>query len=111
MEQLFASGHIADLILLLMAAEYLFLRLYLRRAGQCFKSLGLGGYLLSGAFLLLALRAALTDMGWPWTALFLAAAFAVHLADLHGRLTRSGFAIAPERPGRSAPKETSPSCP
>ena len=38
--------------------------------------------LLPGALMLLALRAALTGMAWPWIALALMASFPAHLADL-----------------------------
>lgn len=83
MEQLFASGRIIDLILVLMGAEYIALWLYL---GRGVAGLGLAGYLASGAFLLLALRVALTGGGWMWIAALLGAAFAVHLLDLRRRL-------------------------
>ncbi|MGF1620499.1 MAG: hypothetical protein ACFCUR_07790 [Rhodomicrobiaceae bacterium] len=83
MEQLFTSGRVVDLILALMIAEYIALWLYL---GRSVVALRLAGYLASGAFLLLALRVALTDGGWIWIALFLAAAFTVHLLDLRRRL-------------------------
>ncbi len=87
MEQLFASGRVVDVILALMLAEYFGLRLYMHRKGGI-GSLGLEGYLLSGAFLLLALRVSLTGGPWVWIAGLLAAAFAVHLIDLRGRLAR-----------------------
>jgi len=83
MEQLFASGRIIDLILVLMVLEYIGLWLYL---GRSVAELGLMGYLLSGAFLLLALRVALADGGWMWIGAFLGAAFIVHLVDLRRRL-------------------------
>lgn len=75
MEQLFTSGRVVDLILLLMLAEYLALRLILARAEA-------GLFLLSGAFLLIALRVALS--GGPWLAIAgaLTAAGAAHLLDL-----------------------------
>jgi hypothetical protein len=41
--------------------------------------------LLPGALMLLALRASLTGVAWPWIALALAASFPVHLADLARR--------------------------
>ncbi len=88
MEQLFASGRIVDLILALMLAEYLALRLYAGRSGLSLSALGLAGYLLSGACLLLALRVALSGGGWIWVAAFLAASFIVHLIDLRRRLVR-----------------------
>lgn len=86
MEQLFASGRIVDAILVLMLAEYLGLRWYLARRGRRGTLPGLEGYLLSGAFLLIALRVALTGGEWLWIAAFLLAAFVVHLIDLRRRL-------------------------
>lgn len=41
--------------------------------------------LLPGALMLLALRAALVGLAWPWIALALAASFPAHLADLARR--------------------------
>jgi hypothetical protein len=86
MDQLFASGRIVDLILALMLAEYFGLRLYLARSGRSIASLGLATFLLSGAFLVLALRVALTGGDWIWISFFLIAAFIVHLLDLRRRL-------------------------
>lgn len=87
MEQLFASGHIVDLILLIMLAEYLGLRALLPRFGAATALSGVGLYLLSGAFLLLALRFALTGGSWIWIGACLAAAGAWHVLDLHRRLS------------------------
>ncbi len=95
MEQLFSSGQIVDLILLLMLAEYAGLRFLVRRRGGRMAALGLGGYLLSGAFLLIALRAALTGAAWIWIAAPLLAAFVVHLVDLRGRLAAQGISFKP----------------
>lgn len=85
MEHLFETGHIIDLILVLVAAEYLALRFYF---GSKISELGLEGYLLSGALLLVALRAALAESSWMWVAAPLTGAFVVHLIDLHRRLTK-----------------------
>jgi hypothetical protein len=41
--------------------------------------------LLPGAFLLLALRAALADAAWPWVPAALTAALVAHLIDLASR--------------------------
>lgn len=84
MEQLFASGSIVDLILLIMLAEYLALRLILPAADLS----GIALYLLSGGLLLLALRIALTGGAWPWIGACLAAAGACHLLDLRRRFAR-----------------------
>jgi hypothetical protein len=88
MEQLFASGHVVDIILALMLAEYLALRVYLARTGRGISSLGLATFLLSGALLVLALRVALTGGDWRGISIFLVAAFVVHLLDLRARLAR-----------------------
>ncbi len=85
MAELFASGHIVDIILALILAEYAALRIWLRGRSA---ALGFEGTLLSGAFLLLALRAALADDEWIWVAFALACALAVHLFDLYRRLTK-----------------------
>jgi hypothetical protein len=85
MEQLFTSGRIVDLILLLMLAEYLGLRLVLARGAAGADLQGVALYLLSGAFLLLALRLALTGGSWVWIGCCLAAAGAWHLLDLRRR--------------------------
>jgi hypothetical protein len=82
MEQLFASGRIIDVILLIMLAEYLTLRLFLARSPAL---TGITLYLLSGASLLLALRMALTGGSWMWIACCLAAAGAWHALDLRRR--------------------------
>lgn len=79
MEELFASGRIVDLILAIMLAEYLVLRLTLG-GGDALRGAAL--YLLSGAFLLLALRIALTGGSWIWIGACLAAAGAWHALDL-----------------------------
>lgn len=87
MEQLFASGRVIDLILLIMLAEYLTLRLCLGRGHHGSALSGVALHLLSGAFLLLALRMALTGGSWIWIACCLAAAGAWHALDLRRRFT------------------------
>jgi hypothetical protein len=59
----------------------------LRRTGRAAPD-GVLPYLASGAALLLALRAALTDADWRWMALALLAAFVTHLIDLYQRWPR-----------------------
>lgn len=83
MAWLFASGHVVDLILLVIAAEAAVLLGLRRRTGGGVP--GLAAFLLSGACLLLALRVALTDGWWGWTGFWLAAAGAAHVLDLRGR--------------------------
>ena len=88
MQELFASGHVVDLILVLMVAEALVLGLYHRRTGRGLAPGVLVTVLLAGGFLMLALRAALVGAGWPWIALFLGLGLVAHLADLVGRWRR-----------------------
>lgn len=77
----FASGHAADLVLVVLAVE----ALLLLRAGRPVIDVAL--LLLPGACMMLSLRAALVGATWPWIALPLAASFPVHLADLVRRGT------------------------
>ncbi|NBB81864.1 MAG: hypothetical protein GVY28_00495 [Alphaproteobacteria bacterium] len=88
MTELFASGRIVEAILVLVVLEAVGL-IALRR----FRGLGppLAPTLinlLSGAALLLALRAALVGSGWVWVALWLLAGLAAHLGDLALRWQR-----------------------
>jgi len=81
----FASGHVVDALLLLMAAEAAAVAWIWRRRGR-----PVAPYLrtlAAGVFLLLALRVALTGGDWPWIALALAAGGIAHAADLRGRWT------------------------
>jgi hypothetical protein len=88
MSQLLASGGIVDLILALVAAEALLLAGWRRWTGRGLPLGALLGNLLAGACLLLAVRTALTDAPWPWTAAWLGAALAAHLWDLSQRWPR-----------------------
>lgn len=74
---LFAQGHAVDLILVILLIEAVWL---LRWRG--WPALTVALRLLPGACMVLAVRAALTGMGWPWIALTLAASFPLHLADV-----------------------------
>lgn len=76
---LFASGHAADLVLAVVAAELAWL---VRRGWRATDALL---RLAPGALMLVALRGALTGLDWPWIALPLALSFPVHLADLARR--------------------------
>lgn len=76
---LFASGHMVDLVLAVLAAEFVWLVLRGNRALDV--GLGLGAAVL----MMLALRAALTGAAWPWIALPLVLSFPLHLADLGRR--------------------------
>ena len=77
MPWLFASGIAADIILVVIAVEALWLRLrerWLLIAIMC--------RVMPGAMMMLALRAALTGQGWMWIAVPLTLSFPFHLADL-----------------------------
>lgn len=88
MTDLFESGRIVDLILILMALEALVLCVL--ALGSRFR-LPLAGLLLNlaaGACLLLALRAVLTDSGWWLAGAWLSGALAAHISDVVLRLRR-----------------------
>ncbi len=73
---LFTRGHAADLILLVMLAEWVVLRV----RGWPIATATVR--LLPGACLVVALRLALTGADWRWVALATAASLPPHLADL-----------------------------
>lgn len=75
----FASGHAADLILIVLAAEFAWL--VMRGRKPCDVALALG----PAVFIILALRGALTGAPWPMIALPLLLSFPVHIADLMRR--------------------------
>jgi hypothetical protein len=88
MAEFFASGRVADLILLMLVLEGAALALYRRQTG---KGVALGAilpFLLAGAAFALSLRAALTGAGWPLVALPLVGAFGAHLWDIAARWRR-----------------------
>ena len=77
---LFARGHAADVVLIVIALEGVWL---VRRkqwsAGDA------ACRLMPGALMMLGMRAALTGTAWPLVALPIALSFPVHLADLRRR--------------------------
>jgi hypothetical protein len=79
---LFASGHAVDIVLAVVALEFL---LGVFVLGRHRAKLDLLFALAPGFLLLLALRAALTGAGAGWVAAFLAASFPIHLIDLARR--------------------------
>jgi hypothetical protein len=83
--QLFANGHIVDLILGLMVVEALALIVYQRWTGRGIAPLDLLSNLLAGLCLLLALRAALVGAAWGWIAAWLSVALVAHLIDVQRR--------------------------
>ncbi len=88
MAELFASGHVVDLIIAFMVVEAVVLLVWRRRSGGGIAPGPLVASLLAGFFLLLALRGALTGATWTVMAGWLLAALVAHLADLIGRSTR-----------------------
>ncbi len=86
MEALFEAGLAIDLILGLVALEGAALLAYKRQTGRGPSMPALLATLAAGAFLMLALRAALTGAGWPWVAAWLLGGLIAHLFDLAIRL-------------------------
>jgi hypothetical protein len=84
----FANGRAVDVVLLLVLVEAAGLAAYFRQSGRGIAFGDLAGTLLAGAFLLLALRAALTGSTWEWIAGFLLLGLAAHLFDLARRWRR-----------------------
>jgi len=79
---------LADLVLIVVAFEAAVLWGYRRTTGRGLGSLAILRLLLPGAFLVLALRAALLDAGWVWIGLWLALGGLAHAVDLAYRLRR-----------------------
>ncbi|RZJ23595.1 MAG: hypothetical protein EOO54_10720 [Haliea sp.] len=88
MEHLVAGTRLADLVILLTVLEAFVLVLYRWSTAR-----GLAPHefllnMVSGLCLMLALRSALADQGWPWQAGWLLAAGLAHWADLWRRWLR-----------------------
>jgi hypothetical protein len=88
MAELFASGHLVDLILFLTVIEAACLIVYWRSRGRGVTPLDLLPNLFAGAFLLLALRLALSGASWQLCCGSLAAAGLSHIGDLARRWRR-----------------------
>ena len=86
--EFFASGRVAELILLMLVIEAVALGLHHRRTGRGISLRAVLPFLLAGAAFALSLRAALTGAGWPWVALPLIGALMAHLWDLAARWRR-----------------------
>jgi len=82
MADFFASGHVADVVLVVMAVEILLLGLYRHVAGRGPTLTRVLPTILSGGCLVIALRFALTGDPWPWIAVPLTGALVAHLWDL-----------------------------
>jgi hypothetical protein len=79
MDEFFTSGRAVDVVLAVLAAEAFWLR---RRSNEWANILPA---LLPAVLMMMALRAALTGMAWPYISVPLALAFPVHLYDLRRR--------------------------
>jgi hypothetical protein len=86
MEALVRSGHVADVILACLVIEAVALLAWHRATGRGLAPRAAAALLLPGAFLVLALRFALTGEAWPLIPVALLGALAAHLWDLRGRL-------------------------
>jgi hypothetical protein len=90
LEAWFVSGRIIDLILAIVLLEAVGLWLWRRVSGRGLSIAEIIGLLLSGVFLILAVRAALTGAPWPLISLLLLLSFAAHLYELWRRLAEKG---------------------
>jgi hypothetical protein len=88
MASLFATGHVVDLVLALTAIEAILVVAYHGRTGRGVAPAEFLGNLLSGVWLMLALRCALVGAWWGWIALCLVGSLVAHLADLRRRWRR-----------------------
>jgi hypothetical protein len=88
MADFFASGRVADLVLVIMALECAGLIAYRRLTQRGVPVSGFALNLLSGFCLALALRCALAGVWWGWTGASLAMAGIAHVLDLKMRWNR-----------------------
>jgi hypothetical protein len=88
MADLFASGRLFDVILMVVVLEAAVLLAYWRRTRRGIAPFDLLPNLCAGAFLLLALRATLAGRGWTIVSGCLAAAGLAHLIDVYRRWRR-----------------------
>jgi hypothetical protein len=85
MAPLFASGRIVDLILIFTVVEIAVMAIYRRRTGHGVPTTDLAFNLLSGLFLLGALRCALAGSWWGWIGACLFGSLIAHATDLWRR--------------------------
>jgi hypothetical protein len=79
METFFASGRAIDVVLVVLLVEAIWLTWRRNHWADIIPAL------LPAVLMMIALRAALTGMAWPFVSIPLALAFPVHLYDLHRR--------------------------
>jgi hypothetical protein len=82
MNTLFAGGHIVDIVLMFTLIEWILLARRYITTQKGLAPVPLALALLPGVCLMLAVRCALLQTWWGWTALCLLAALPAHLADL-----------------------------
>jgi hypothetical protein len=82
-EEFFASGRAVDVVLLVLAVE----AVWLKHRGWNWRDIVAA--LLPAVLMMIALRAALTGLAWPFISLPLALAFPVHLYDIKRRNLRA----------------------
>jgi hypothetical protein len=85
LEQLYQGPLVVDIAIGFITLESLLLWAFHKLAGRGLALADCVLTILSGVFLMLALRCALTPQGWPGMALFLIAAGIAHGADLRSR--------------------------
>lgn len=86
---LFHTGRIADIAILLLVLESAALSIYRRTSGgRGLKPSEIAANAAAGICLFLAIRSALTSAPWQQTAVFLGLALLAHLMDLKSRWTR-----------------------
>ncbi|MFY9655147.1 MAG: hypothetical protein WAK01_00960 [Methylocystis sp.] len=95
MSALFVSGAFVDLILALVLAEAIAVIAYRFATGGGPEPIGFVCNLLAGAFLLFALREALSGAHWIWVAASLSGALVAHAADLLTRWSRAPLRLPP----------------
>ncbi len=100
MADLFASGRIIDIVIGLVAFEALAFAIWRASSGRGPHLLPFLSNLLSGAFLMIALRNALVGALWPWIAACLLAAFSAHIIDLRTRWAEALVPKSSEPTGR-----------
>jgi hypothetical protein len=85
MDEFFASGRAVDVVLAVLVIEAIWLRLRGNRWVDILPAL------FPAMLMMIALRAALTGMAWPFISLPLALAFPIHIYDLHRRGMRKSW--------------------
>ncbi len=85
---LFSISHLVDAVIALTLMEIVVLFAYHRITGRGLAPRDFFSNMLSGLFLMFALRCSLADVGWPWIVLFLASAGLAHALDMESRWSR-----------------------